>query len=278
MNHKLKQLTDSKEVCKGDTVINKIQLDNPWVGIFVIIVVIILSLVLQQQIQARFDKRKLEICHEVGGYYMSAVGTLYAIILGLVVNDASVKYDDARKYIEQETNALVQVYAGANSLSEASKMSIRGKINDYVRDVINVEWDKMALREASITTVTIFTSLTKEIGLIEPVTENQKAIYPRILDSIVSAAENRRGRIYINDYGMQSVEWISMIIGGVITISFTMFFIIDNIVAQKIMTIMISLILSMNLYIAYLLNNPFSGGLRLPDLYFVKLMETFTRY
>jgi hypothetical protein len=278
LNHKLKQLTDSKEVCKGDTVINKIQLDNPWVGIFVIIVVIILSLVLQQQIQARFDKRKLEICHEVGGYYMSAVGTLYAIILGLVVNDASVKYDDARKYIEQETNALVQVYAGANSLSEASKMSIRGKINDYVRDVINVEWDKMALREASITTVTIFTSLTKEIGLIEPVTENQKAIYPRILDSIVSAAENRRGRIYINDYGMQSVEWISMIIGGVITISFTMFFIIDNIVAQKIMTIMISLILSMNLYIAYLLNNPFSGGLRLPDLYFVKLMETFTRY
>ena len=258
--------------------INKIQLDNPLVGILVIIVVIILSLVLQQQIQARFDRRKLEICHEVGGYYMSAVGTLYAIILGLVVNDASVKYDDARKYIEQETNALIQVYAGANSLSEESKLSIRGKLNDYVHDVINVEWDKMALREPSITTAIIFASLTKEIGLIEPVTENQKAIYPKMLDSIVSAAESRRGRVYITDYGMQSVEWISMIIGGVITISFTMFFIIDNIVAQKIMTIMISLILSMNLYIAYLLNNPFSGGLRLPDLYFVKLLETFTRY
>ena len=73
--------------------INQIQLDNPWVGISVIIVVIILSLVLQQQIQTRFDRSKLEICHEVGGYYMSAVGTLYAIILGLVVNDASVKND-----------------------------------------------------------------------------------------------------------------------------------------------------------------------------------------
>ncbi len=43
--------------------INKIQLDNPWVGILTIIVVIILSLVLQQQIQAKFDKRRLEICH-----------------------------------------------------------------------------------------------------------------------------------------------------------------------------------------------------------------------
>jgi hypothetical protein len=31
--------------------------------------------------------------------------TLYAIILGLVVNDASVKYDNARKYIEKESNA-----------------------------------------------------------------------------------------------------------------------------------------------------------------------------
>ena len=99
-----------------------------------------------------------------------------------------------------------------------------------------------------------------------------------MLDSFASAAESRRGRIYITDYGMQSVEWISMIIGGVITISFTMFFIIDNVVAQKIMTIMISLILSMNLYIAYLLNNPFTGGLRLPDEYFVKLLETFSRY
>jgi hypothetical protein len=78
---------------------------------------------------------------------MSAVGTLYAIILGLVVNDASVKYDNARKYIEQESNALIQVYVGANSLSEASKLSIHAKMNNYVHDVINVEWDKMALRE-----------------------------------------------------------------------------------------------------------------------------------
>ncbi len=258
--------------------INKIQLDNPWVGILTIIVVIILSLVLQQQIQAKFDKRRLEICHEVGSYYMSAVGTLYAIILGLVVNDASVKYDDARKYIEQEANALIQVYACANSLSEESKLSIQGKLNNYVRDVIDIEWDKMASGEHSITTATLFANLTKEIGHIEPVTENQKAIYPRMLDSFASAAESRRGRIYITDYGMQSVEWISMIIGGVITISFTMFFVIDNIVAQKIMTTMIALILSMNLYIAYLLNNPFTGGLRLPDDYFVKLLETFSKY
>ena len=41
--------------------INQIQLDNPWVGISVIIVVIILSLMLQHQIQAKFDKKKLEI-------------------------------------------------------------------------------------------------------------------------------------------------------------------------------------------------------------------------
>jgi hypothetical protein len=151
-------------------------------------------------------------------------------------------------------------------------------MNNYVHDVINVEWDKMALREPSITTANLFGSLIKEIGLIEPVTENQKAIYPRMLDSIVDATESRRGRVYITDYGMQSVEWISIIIGGVITISFTMFFIIDNVVAQKIMTIMISLILSMNLYIAYLLNNPFSGGLRLSDHYYVKLLETFARF
>ena len=258
--------------------INKIQLDNPLVGILVIIVVIIVSLVLQQQIQARFDRRKLEICHEVGGYYMSAVGTLYAIILGLVVNDASGKYDDARKYIEQETNALIQVYACANSFPEESKLNIQGTLNNYVHDVINVEWDKMAIHEPSNTTAIIFAGLIKEIGLIEPVTENQKAVYPRMLDSLVSATESRRGRVYITDYGMQSVEWISMIIGGIITISFTMFFIIDNIVAQKIMTIMISLILSMNLYIAYLLNNPFSGVLRLSDHYYVKLLETFTRF
>ena len=209
--------------------INQIQLDNPWVGISVIIVVIILSLVLQQQIQTRFDRSKLEICHEVGGYYMSAVGTLYAIILGLVVNDASVKYDNARKYIEKESNALIQVYVCANSLSEASKLSIHGKMNSYVHDVINVEWDKMALREPSVTTTNLFGSLVKEIALIEPVTENQKAIYPRMLDSIVDATESRRGRVFITDYGMQSVEWISMIIGGIITISFTMFFIIDRV-------------------------------------------------
>ena len=160
--------------------INKIQLDNPWVGILTIIVVIILSLVLQQQIQAKFDKRRLEICHEVGSYYMSAVGTLYAIILGLVVNDASVKYDDARKYIEQEANALIQVYACTNSLSEESKLSIQGKLNNYVRDVINVEWDKMASREHSITTATLFASLIHQCSHIPDYPGTNRAMSARI--------------------------------------------------------------------------------------------------
>lgn len=50
-----------------------------------------------------------EACHEVGGYYMAAVGTLYAVVLGMAVSEASSKYDDARHFLESENNSLLEV-------------------------------------------------------------------------------------------------------------------------------------------------------------------------
>jgi hypothetical protein len=62
-------------------------------------------------------------------------------------------------------------------------------------------------------------------------------------------------------HGLPRVEWFVLIIGGIVTVAFTYFFGVENQKVQMIMTCMVSLLISLNLYLVVLFGAPFSGDL-----------------
>ena len=71
-----------------------------------------------QAIVRRFiSNETLRKAHEVGGYYLTLVGTIYGILLGLVVFDAMSKFQAAERTVNSEAKSLLAVYSLSNEFS-----------------------------------------------------------------------------------------------------------------------------------------------------------------
>ena len=244
---------------------DKLYLDYYKIGIPVIFITIILILYIQNIVRDKLGKETIIKCHEVGSYYLQVVGTFYAVLLGLIVVDSMTKFQQAQASLDQEGNALVAIYSSAERFPEQRK-TLEKLVIDYTNEVINTELSMMENNEQWDPKARDFAlEILQEVKQIEPVTENQKAIYPILLSEVSDLLTARRERIKISNFGEPTIEWIMLIAGGVITIILTFFFTIESHGIHMFMRAIVSLMILMSLYLTYLFGSPFSGDLKVSD-------------
>ena len=111
-------------------------------------------------VRRKIQPETLKACHEVGGYLLAVTGTLYAVLLGLIVVDAMSVFQEAHKTTVQEANALTDVMLLARRLPEAPRQRILHLATSYVDLVVGKEWDEMGrgrdLPEAQPTALDLF--------------------------------------------------------------------------------------------------------------------------
>lgn len=209
-----------------------------------------------------FDIDRLRRCHEVAGYLLSVVGTMYAVLLGLVVVDAMTTFQKARNVVEAEANSLADVFLLSDRLPKSKAFLVRSLCDRYVGEVVDNEWPAMASGEISRAARRYAVELIKEVTDFEPATENQKAVYPLLLQEAYQIWDNRRARTNIATYRIPQIEWLVLFLGGTVTVVFTYFFGLQSTKAQVVMTSMVALLISLNVYLVLLFGVPFSGDLQ----------------
>jgi high-affinity Fe2+/Pb2+ permease len=75
--------------------------------------------------------------------------------------------------------------------------------------------------------------------------------------------EARRTRLQLAHGIVPTMLWTVLILGGVLTVSFTFFFGTRNLEAQVLMTGVLALIVFMGLLVIVSLNHPFTGGVHI---------------
>ena len=225
--------------------LENLNLDNYSVGIPAIVVLIILILFLQSLVKKHLGKQTIAECHEVGSYYLSMVGTFYAVLLGLIVVDAMTKFQSAEDSVDRETTALLKIYSSAERFPQ-NQNKIDDLIINYTNEVINVEFPLMEKSgKADLKALAVALELLSTVKHIEPVTENQKAIFPIMINDVSDLVLTRRERTKPSNFGEPSIEWIILIIGGVL----------------------------MSLYLTYLFGSPFSGDLKISKEPFTNVLK-----
>jgi hypothetical protein len=238
-----------------------LNLDYYIYGIPAILLVVAVLLYAQVLLRRQLGAETIRKCHEVGGYYLSLVGTFYAVLLGLVVVDAMNKFQHAEMTVDKEATALLKIFSSSERFPE-SHHTIAELVRAYTDEVLHREIPRMAYGEVSTTARKTGFRLLKTIKSIEPVTENQKAIYPSLLSEVSDFWDARRERLSNTNFGEPAIEWIMLILGALITIVFTFFFTIDSHGIHLLMRGMASMIIFMGLYLTFLFSSPFSGDLR----------------
>lgn len=219
-----------------------------------------------------FDLEHLKETHEVGGVLFSAIGTLYAVLLGLIVVDAMSKFTVTRDIVQNEANNVANVYILSDCLTEDKKIPMRALCVDYCKEVINHEWAAMDDAKFSPVARKLAVKILEDATNFEPKSQNQQSLYPILVQSALNIWDFRCDRINIARAGIPVIEWATLIAGGFITVFFTYFFGLDRIKIQIAMVSMVTVLISLNLYLFMLFGYPFSGDVSIsPEAFQVDL-------
>lgn len=234
------------------------------VGAIVVLVSAILSVGGLLIVRKKVSTEKLEQFNNVGGNMFQVVGTLYAVLIGLVVVDALQTVNDLRVTIDHEASAVANIYTLAGGLPSAANLKIKKTITNYVDLVIDEEWEAMSHRSYSRGAVISVHSLWKTLIECEPEKSTQQDIRTMALDEMRDLSDCRRKRLLSSIHGVSPILWAALILGGALTIMFTYFFGMSSLPGQIMMTVIVSTCLSLNIYLVFLFGYPFSGIFRLP--------------
>ncbi|HNB22716.1 MAG TPA: DUF4239 domain-containing protein [Candidatus Melainabacteria bacterium] len=203
---------------------------------------------------------KLKSFNEVAGNSFQVVGTFYAVLLGLIVVDAMTDMSDLRSVVEQEANAVADVFILSRGMPEAQKKKVQELTKGYVDTVIDEEWSAMKEGKVSTKAVVQVNELWDTIIDFKPTADDEKDIRQMCLERVSELGDSRRSRLISSSHGVSTELWTVLIIGGVLTLGFSYFLGLSSVVGQALMTVVIASTLALNVYLVFLFGYPFSGA------------------
>lgn len=215
----------------------------------------------------------LEDHNDVAGFIYAVVGVLYAVLLAFVVNTVWTLHRDADTYVESEAKRIMDVYLNANALSEDMKQSVHAEIRNYVKIVVEKEWDMTSENRFSEEANHSFLRIRKIFRDYQPQNDYENIWYEKAIETLIEFGDYRNLRLMAGRQSIASFMWIVLILGGILTISFSFLFGAKNLWAQIIMVSVLTAVIVMILSLIWAFESPFSGIIRVEADAFKLLME-----
>ncbi len=206
---------------------------------------------------------KLRSNHEVAGFMISIVGTIYAVLLAFVVVVEWQKYAEASSTAATEANVLGDLSRMAERLSSEQRKQVLTELRDYAQSISNDEWPMLAKGNSSSKTTGLLNKLWKNYVINQnPQLTAETALYSESLRRLNDLSDTRRIRINSSRNGLPPMLWGVLIGGGVVTLAFTYFFGVSNMRAQLLMVAALTGEIAFILLLIVSLDNPYRGELK----------------
>jgi hypothetical protein len=221
--------------------------------------------------------------NDVAGFIYAALGVIYAVLLALVVIAVWEEYDAASETVEQEANALAEIFWLAHRLPEPEGPHIQELARSYAEEVVHKEYPLMEQGEAPLMTQTqgtpagwtLIDDIRANLQDFQPHTKAEEQLYAEGLDQVQRLADARRMRLVAAEEGIPGVLWAVLIFGGVAAIGFTYLFGMENTWVHRLMVVTLAAVIGLVLFTIGALEHPFSGGARIGTGAFELILERF---
>jgi cytochrome bd-type quinol oxidase subunit 2 len=213
--------------------------------------------------------------NDVAGFIYAVVGVIYAVLLALMVIAVWEDYEKARDTVEQEANALAEIFWLAHGLPEPERHHVQELARSYAREVVDEEWALMELGRASPRGWVLIDDIRAALQGYEPHTVAGQELYSEGLDQVQRLADARRMRLVEAEEGLPGVLWVILIVGGVAAVGFTYLFGLENTRAHNLMVATLAMIIALVLFTVGALEYPFSGSAHIGTGTFELLLDRF---
>ncbi len=204
---------------------------------------------------------KLTTNNEVAGFKFATVGVLYAVLLAFAIILVWEKYADADNTVEKEAGAAAALYHISSGLESNEASALKTALTAYLRSAVSNEWPAMEGGGESKKTHTALEALYNAVSMSAK-SQGSSPIASEIFRQIDDLTQARRARLEAAEGAVPGVVWAVLLVGAVLTISFTFFFGTINLRAQMLMTALLSVLIFSALLVVVVLDRPFSGTVK----------------
>jgi hypothetical protein len=240
--------------------------------VLVPVLVAVAGLVLVQRL---VPPERREGQNDVAGFIFAVLGVAYAVLLAFVVIAVWQDYETTQTNVESEAHELAGVYFLASQLPEPQRTDVQDLVRSYVRVVVVEEWPMMERGQTSPRADSLLRRLTLELLKFDPRTKGEQVLYESGLRQLHDAADARRSRLLEVREGIPRLLWVVLVLGGVITVSFTYLFGLKSNLAHALMVAALTLLICGILYTIGEFDNPFSGVVEIRPEAFKEVLVSF---
>lgn len=206
---------------------------------------------------------KLRGHHDVAGPIFCTLGVIYAVLLTFVTVMVWGQFDRSRQNVEEEANSLVGIYRASEAFAPEFKEKVRAYIKEYAQVVINDEWKTICRGESCPLVDDILKNMWALFTGYTPRRGAEEIFFGEAVHKFSSLEELRAIRMLDSRMGIPALMWVTLILGGVVTVAFTFFFGVENLKTQVVMAGMLATIVALMLFTIMCMDFPFTGDIRI---------------
>jgi hypothetical protein len=198
--------------------------------------------------------------NEITGFVLAIVGVIYAVLLAFVVIIAWESYDQASNVAQAEVAAASDLYRFSQTYTDPQRSQLRAEITRYSRLMEDEEWPAMqkgGQSAAALASADRIADLT--VAMIDADPRPRVAIHNVVTGALRSFLDSRRTRLDENSEGIPASLWIGLVIGAMITISFTYLFGAEDFRLQLVVTALLATLIAVMFSMVIALDYPYRG-------------------
>jgi protein-S-isoprenylcysteine O-methyltransferase Ste14 len=226
-------------------------------------------------VQRLVPPERREEHNDVAGFIYAVLGVAYAVVLAFMLIAVWQDYNTAQTNVESEANELAGVYFLASRLPEPERTHVQDLARMYARVVVEEEWPMMEQGQTSPRADSLIRQLRSKLLEFDPRTRGEQVLYERGLTQLHDAVDARRSRLLQVREGIPNLLWVVLVVGGVITVSFTYLFGLKSNVAHALIVAALTLVICGILFTIAEFNNPFSGPVEIRPDAFREVLHSF---
>jgi hypothetical protein len=213
-------------------------------------------------VRRRINLAALRPYHEVTDPLLAVCGTLFAILLGFMVANAMTRFEEARNNVQMEAGAVGDVFRLADAFPDGGA-KLRKDCLRYAEIVVSDEWKLMERRKLSDEAWNVYGDMWSACIHFEPKTQGLSNVHETILTAMSQVGQARRARFAQLSYALPTSLWIVVSFGAISTILFLYLFGVEKLKLHLVMTTIVTVVLSLNIFLLVCFDDPFDGDVRI---------------
>jgi hypothetical protein len=196
---------------------------------------------------------------DVAGTIATVVSAIFAVLLAFVVVVVWQQWDDAQSKVQQEANALSNLFEEAGVFPEPRRSELRAQIREYVREVLSDEWPALVDGRDSPLAQKALNRLRQTYRELQVSTTEDSLIYADSIQQINAVNDLRRLRILASRDSIPLILWAVLIVGAALTLGLTYYFSAGTTTVQATLTTAVAVLIAVSIFLLLAMDNPYSG-------------------